>query len=238
MLQPKAVLQFAAIFVLAFLPLWGFASRLQSAYAPWFRALGNAWFSSQFWFWPDGRVVFMDNASPTLVSDINRVIPGELPEDFKRLRALEKRGERDTLLVLLNRTVPTVPGFTRTSSHMMGYAPTAVVVALAVATPIAWRRRAWLLASSLVLVHGLILIRLTVVILKNGFAAEKRFALFQPGKFWWDALNRADLVFADNPTIGYLLALVPWILSLLLVSVYPSIHARVFAKGRPRRARR
>ncbi len=237
MFHPKAVLQFAAVFVVAFLPLWGFASKAQTAYAPWFRGVGNACFASQFWFWSDGRVVFLDNSSDTLVSDINRVIPGELPEDFKKLRALEKRGERDTLLVLLNRTVPTVPGFTRTSSHMIGYAPTAVVIALALATPIAWRRRAWLLLVATVLVHGLIVLRLTVVILKNGFAAEKRFALFHPSEFWWDVLSRADLVLADNPTIAYLSAVFPWILALLVVSLYPLIHARVFAKRRTRRAK-
>ena len=238
MFQPKTVVRFAVFFVVAFLPLWGLASRAQSAYAPWFRGVATAFFSNQFWFWSDGRVFFLDNASPSLVSDINRVIPGELPEDFKKLRALKQLKERDTLLVLLNRSVPTVPGFTRTSSHLMGYAPTAMVVALALATPIAWGRRAWLLLVSALFVHVLILLRLTIVILKNGFAAEKRFALFHPSEFWWDLLTRADLVLADNPTIAYLLAIFPWILALLLVSVYPSFHARVFAKGRRRGAKR
>lgn len=47
-----------------------------------------------------------------------------------------------------------------TSSLLAGYGPAAMVVALIVATPIRWRRRLIALATGLILMHGLIILRM------------------------------------------------------------------------------
>jgi hypothetical protein len=72
----------------------------------------------------------------------------------------------------------------------------------------------------MLLVHAFILFRITIVVLKNGFAADKPYALFHPGPFWQDILRRADEVLADNPTFSYLVPVVIWLFILMGFQVW------------------
>lgn len=213
MFPPRAVAKFAviAIVVYAVLTLGWHQFGLAKAYRPWFRSCGNIAFA-QFWLWPQANVKFLDGAAPDLLDKVNGVLPGRLPAGF---RVPGAQGELDTLLILMNRNAPGTPGFFRTASRITGYAPTAVMLSLALATPILWRRRLWTLLWGMVLIHGFVVVRLTVILLHAGFAAPgKAYALFAPGPFMQDLLRRADVILADNPTFSYLVPVSFWILIL------------------------
>ena len=68
------------------------------------------------------------------------------------------------------REVP--PNGTARSSHYMGWAPTALVIALVVATPISWRRRAFALPWGVILASGFSLLMIAVWIYGWFYAQE------------------------------------------------------------------
>jgi hypothetical protein len=124
-------LRFALIFGLLIFPWTGW----NEAYGNYFRGLGQAAFSRD-----EGNriVLFAPNDGPansrglgTRISLANR---GHVDSSGK---ALLKSAQLDT--------------------RSIGWVPTALTVALIVATPISWRRRAWALAGGLILVHSFIL---------------------------------------------------------------------------------
>ncbi len=222
MFQPKLVARFALFVVVVYAVLTWLWPMFDRGYAAWFRSVGNVAFA-RLWCWPQARVDFLNLYSSDLVADINAVLPGKLPAGFEPQKAM---GVRDTLLVLTNNDVPAVPGMMRTSSRIMGYVPTAVLVALAVATPLSLRRRGWVLLWGLVLVHVFVIFRLTVLVVNNGFAAAKQYALFHPGPFWKDVLRRADEVLADNPTFSYVVPVFLWVLILFGLEMWKGRRER------------
>jgi len=136
-------------------------------------------------------------------------------------------GVRDTLLVFQNRTTPASPGFLRTSSRVVGYVPTAVLVSLVVATPVGWKRRGWLLLWGIALVEVFIVLRLTALMLHTGFAdADKAYALFRPGPFAADVIARCHTVLADNPTFAYVAPVFLWLIVLLGFEIWASLRHR------------
>lgn len=220
MLQPKAIVKFAilatAIYAaLTFTPrLW---PPLQQQYAGVFRFGGNAFFS-QFWLWPQGRVAFLDLHSDDLIGDINASFPGEMPDGFT---PPSPRAEQDTLLVLVNRRTPGSIGMLRTSSSLMGYVPVALLIALVSATPMRWSRRGWAVLWGLLLVQAFIAIRISALVLNQGFAvAEKPYALFQPGRFVKWMLASASEVLADNPSFAYVAPVCIWLIVLFSFAMF------------------
>lgn len=215
MFEPKRVAVFAFL-VLVFYTLltWPWPS-WESRYGSWFRAGGNAVFS-RFWFWPQGNVEFLNLRSPTLFDDIDAVTPGNLPKQFKPPQPDDVL--QDTLMVLMNNDVPGSIGVLRTSSRPIGFWPTAVFLSLLLATPIRWRRKLIALVVGLVLVQGFVAFRVTVLLLKGGFAdPAKKYALFQPSPFWRDVWRRAGEVFADNPTFAFVVPVFIWLTVVILV---------------------
>lgn len=214
MLQPKAVIRFVLLAIAIYSPL-AFPARLwpawEQTYASVFRLGGSAFFS-QFWVWPEASVRFLDLRSESLVADINNVMPGELPDGFRPPR---RTTDKDTLLLLMNRNTPGPIGMLRTGSHMMGYVPTSVLIALILATPFRWSRRGWALLWGMILVHAFIAVRLSAMLIHSGFGAPgKAYALFKPGLFWQGTLARIDEVLADNPTFAYVAPVCLWMLIL------------------------
>lgn len=234
MFPPKTVLKFGIIAAIVYsvLTLGWHSLNLKNAYAPWFRGFGNVAFS-QFWFWSQATVEFIDAEAPDLNERVNGVLPGRLPEGFQVPGA---QRDRDTLLVLMNRNAPGTPGFFRTASRITGYAPTAVMISIALATPIIWRRRLWTLGWGLVLIHAFILARLTIILLHAGFAVpDKAYALFRPGPFMRDVLKRADVVLADNPTFSYLVPVFFWVMILFGFQIKDTlVRRRNLEAGDPR----
>lgn len=225
MLRYSAILRFAFLVLAAYaaLTMFWMIPSIQDGYGRFFRSFGDAAFS-QFWFWPDARVRFLDAGSTTLTADINAVLPGKLPEGFK---PPGERGEKDTLMIFLNKNVPSKPGFFRTASRLIGFAPTAVLIALCVATPVPWRRRVGVLVVGLVFVHLFILLRMTILSLKNGFAdASKGFALFNPGPWMNDLLRRLDIILTDNPTFAYLASVFLWLMTLFFIEQWFALRKK------------
>ena len=221
MLEPRQILRFALFFVVSFGILMGARWWVAQPYADLFRWGGNLAFS-RFLFWGDARVRFLDLKAPDLHGRIEedlrwhvrRVmgVPGDpaavnLPSDF---RPPEARGVKDTLMLLWNRSTPSF-GVLRTSSRMMGYSPTIVIIALFLATPTSWRRRSWGLLWGLLLIHAFIFIRLSLTIALN-FAGAKSYALFHPGEFWMGVLTKVEEVVVHNPTSYLAVAVVTWFL--------------------------
>lgn len=217
MLEPKAVIRFSLIAVIVYGALtWTFPS-FERTYAAYFRSVGNAAFS-QFWFWSHAKVDFVDLQSETLLHEVNAKLPAKLPDHFKLPAA---SGVTDTLMILKNSQVPAFPGFVRTSSRIIGYTPMAVLIALIAATPLAIKKRFWLMFWGMIVLHGAVVIRLTVLLLDAGFAdPTKKYAIWRPGTFMADVVDRLRVVLADNPTFAYVVAVFVWIFVLFCVQAW------------------
>jgi len=208
MLPPKLIIRFAVLVVVYYSLLMIPWPGLERGYAGFFRSGGDALFS-HFWIRPQGQVHFLDLFSPTLFDDLDAVTPGNLPRGVK---LPEPEGVKDTLLVLMNRDTPGDFGVYSTSSRPIGYWPTALFISLMLATPLRWHRKLIGLVGGLIVVHAFVALRLTIIVLKNGFADPvKKYRLFTPSPFWQDMWRRLDEVFADNPTFAYVAPVFIWL---------------------------
>ena len=228
--EPKAIARFAILSMAVYALLTWMFPLCEREYAAWFRGTGNVALA-RLWFWPEGSVRFLDLHSSDPIGDISAHLPGKLPRGFK---PPEAEGVKDTLLLLQNRETPAHFGLLRTSSRIMGFTPTAVLLSLALATPIRWRRRFWVLLWGLVLVHVFIVARLTVLVVNNGFAADKPYALFHPGRFAIDLLHRLDEVMTDNPTFSYLVPVFLWLVVWMGLELWSSLGRNRPAADAPR----
>jgi len=205
---------------------------LQRGYAHAFRAFGNVVFA-RFWVWSDGSVRFLDLRSENLLSDLNAATPGNLPAGFRPQPATKVL---DTLMVLKNRRTPEQFGLVRTSARSLGYWTTALFLALALAWPMSWKRRGWVLLWGLFLIHLFIAFRLTLTLVETGFGADKPYALFDLSQFWRGVLLRTKEVAVHNPTLSFLIAGFIW-----LVVALPDVIRVLFPEdksGSPTNARR
>ena len=155
---------------------------LRAIYAAGYRAVGNALFGS---FGRDGAV---------------------------RFRPLTQgREQADTAIDLANRRRTQSTATMGHSARLIGYLPTAEVVALILATPIAWRRRWKALLWGLLLVHGLIALRVTILLL-YGFSSDQPCALYSPGPFWSDVLTKAYSLGAVWVSFTFVAPIFIWLL--------------------------
>ena len=193
----------------AYVPVWA------KGYGSYFRGFGDAAFS-QFWIWPRASIEFFDLNSPTLVADLRK---RGLPENFP---IREANGVKDTLVLCENSNESHRQlGQLRTSSKIVGYWPTAMVLALAVSTPWPWKRIRWVILWCLLSVHALIVARLTIFALKGSFAVPaKSIRIFTPSEFWSGLLLRLDEVVNDDPTFNFIAAFVLWIGVLVLLELW------------------
>jgi len=154
---------------------------------------------ARFWFWPDAGVRFLN---------LKSLVPGDLAPGTP---TIEATGTFDTLMELRNRGAPQI-GYLRTSSRYVGYGPAVVVIALVLATPIPWSRRWWALFWGMVWIHIFIVLRVTLTLTANGFAADKKYALFHPSPLWSDVLARVESLLSDDPTVSFVVPAVIWFL--------------------------
>ena len=201
--------------LLTFVPLLAGWHGPERAYAYVYRSYGNILFA-RFWIWPDAGVRFLDLES----LEAGDVAPGAAD--------IEATGDFDTLMELRLRRSPSsiAYGYLRTSCRLGAYWPTAMLIALVVATPVPWSRRGWALLWGVLLVHVFIALKLTLTLTANGFAAPgKRYALFEPSQFWREILVGVEGVVSDNPVFPFVVALFVW----LLVTLFGGMWV---AKGR------
>ena len=209
MRPPKRLGRFVLIFIAAYALLIVPWPGLERGYAAFFRGVGNTALSGSFWLWPRASVRFLDLHAPDPIGDLDRVTPGTLPPD---LQVPKFEGIKDTLMVLINRDVPATFGLVRTSSRYVAYGPTVMLIALILATPLAWRRKLWSLLFGLLLIHMFILMRVSLTALVNGFAADKVYAIVHPGAFWGGVLSKTETLFSDDPTVSYVVPVCVWFL--------------------------
>jgi hypothetical protein len=160
--------------------------------------MGNVAFA-RFGFWPDAKVSLLDP---------DNVKPGQLPPGIEAPPAV---GVRDTAMFLENRKVLGAGGFLRTSSLDIGYAPTAMFMALFLATPGVWRRREWEpMLLGLALVQVFVVFRLSLPLLQAFSNPIKQYAAVELGAFSTRVLNYAESVFHSDPTVSYVVPTFIW----------------------------
>lgn len=224
MWAPKKIIQFAVIFAVVYGGLMALRTPLGPAYSCLFHAGGNIAFS-RYLTSRDGSVRFIELNQPVL--DLRRDVDfntfGTLPDNKVILRP---KGVFDTLMLLRNRAQMGHFGMLRTSARMVGYTPTAVIVALFLATPAAWRRRLIGLGIGLVLVHGYIFVRLAIDLATGewGFGSAKPYALFKLSDFWSGVLTRVSEVVAENPTVYLGVCVFFWLLVSLLSGTFTAFR--------------
>lgn len=226
----KRIIQFGVVFAVVYGGLMVLRTPLADVYAGLFRAGGNIAFS-RYVFWKDGSVRFVDLQLPRsqLFSEVDRNTLGMLPVTTP---ILTPKGDFDTLMLLKNRTMGDF-GMLRTSSRMVGYTPTAVIFALFLATPTAWRRRLVGLLIGLLLVHGYIFIRLAIDLATGdwGFGSAKPYALFSLGDFWSGVLTRVSEVVAENPTVYLGVSVFLWLLVNILSGSFTAFRRTAEAEA-------
>lgn len=220
---PKLLIRFFFLAALFFAVLMAPWPGLQRGYAAVFRTGGDVLFSRTFWFWTQGRVRFLDLDAQDLVGQVNAVIPGQLPPGVQPPPAT---GVKDTLMVLMNTATPASTGQLRTSSRYIAYVPMAMVVALILATPLPGSRRFRALVWGLVGIHAFVAIRLSLTLSAKGFAAEKIYALFQPGPSMSGMLTRLETLLSDDPTVSFVVPVFLW----FVLAMRPWQHALVQGK--------
>lgn len=105
-------------------------------------------------------------------------------------------GKHDTLFIRKNR-VSAASAHGVCSSRHLGYKPTAVVVALILATPLPWSRKWRALLWGLVFVHAFVVLRVTILVLE-AFSRNDAVALFELG-----AAGRKALLFVKWVLVTY-----------------------------------
>ena len=220
----KRIIQFAVVFAVVYGGLMFLRTPLADAYAHMFRAGGNIAFS-RYVFWGDGSVRFVDLRLPRaqLFSEVDRNTYGMLPVTTP---LLTPQGAFDILMLLKNRSRMKDFGMLRTSSRMVGYTPTAVILALFLATPTAWRRRLVGLIIGLLLVHGYIFIRLSIDLATGewGFGSAKPYALFSLGDFSSGLLTRVSEVIAENPTVYLGVSVFIWLFVSIVIGSFTAFR--------------
>ncbi len=208
MLPPKKLGRFFFLSLAGYAVLMAPWPGLERGYAYVFRNMGNVVFA-RFWFWRDGSVSFLDLHSPDLKSDVRAVVAGRLPPGFT---PPPPEDVKDTLMVLINRRTQGSIGQLRTSSRYVGYEPIAVLIALVGATSLPWSRRGWALLWGMLLVHVFVALRVTLTLTVSGFAADKKYALFDPSAFWTSVLTRVESLVSDDPTVSFVVPVFIWFL--------------------------
>ena len=96
------------------------------------------------------------------------------------------------------------------SSWMVGYVPTAELVALVLATPISWSRKWRALCWGLILVNLFVLFRFWLVLL-FAYSQNVPYRQYVPGPFWAKVLAGSHEFFFVAPTCSFLVPVLIWI---------------------------
>ena len=169
---------------------------LQRAYGAFYRAGWNVLFTS---FGADGQAQFLPLRPP-------------------------QRGQ-DTTVILKNLRTRFLFRLT-TSNRYMAFAPTVLLLALILATPIPWSRRWRALLWGLLLVHGFIAARMTLILLE-AFTRGDNMALWEPGPFWRGVVTGLILTFACSVVVSFAVPVLIWILVMFCGGDWPVVGGLV-----------
>lgn len=196
------------------------------AYGRAFRSVSGALFKS---IGDDGFTRFCSARSPEA-----GCVPQDAMARVARLRGATD--EIDSLIVMGARKAPGHYGFIRTSSHIVGYYTTALLIVLFLSTPIPWRRRLILGAIGFLLVNLFIAVRIYVFLLA-GFSAPRggsgsEYAQFTFSKFVFDRLEELKHVLALQVTVSFVAAVFLWVAVLAVAGETRSMWSAMVG-GRP-----
>jgi hypothetical protein len=230
MLQPKQILRFAVLAIAFYLVTMWLRPYVEDPYARYFRGLCNAVFAGG-WLHADARACFLDLETPDLVGEVEAATGLPLRG---RYAPPEPTPHKDTLMLLIHRHVPVPFGQMKTSSRLVGYEPTAVILALLLATSYpTWTRRWVALGIGLILVHGFILLRLSFNLLVGGFAAGRPYSVFHPSEFWFGVLDRGDDILMQDPTASWTFPVFVWFVVVLLTGSLRAFRSGVETADTP-----
>jgi hypothetical protein len=118
----------------------------------------------------------------------------------------------DTQVTLVNIRTATRGGFL-INTRFMGYVPTVLTFSLIVATPVAWRRRAWSLLWGMLAVNVFVWARLALSVLHGfcGPSGERPLSLFSPGPILATVLEFVYFVFAVSSPGHVVVPLFLWV---------------------------
>jgi len=113
-------------------------------------------------------------------------------------------------ITLINR--PAGKGADETiDTRFRGYAPTAVLAALVLATPIPWRRRVRALFWGLLLVQGFVAVRVALTLI-GLFSNNDDLAIFHLSLFWKGAVNLSLAALVAAPPSVFVVPMLLWVL--------------------------
>lgn len=128
---------------------------------------------------------------------------------------LEPTGRLDTMLTLTNhdqlRREDGLFGVAWVSSRYSSYMAIAFVMALILSTPIPTRRQAWALLWGLLLIHGFVIFKLTILILCT-YKQHTDISPFVFSPFWANVLDILHTMIANNFNLSLLIPVPIWIL--------------------------
>ena len=108
----------------------------------------------------------------------------------------------------------------------LGYAPTACLIALVLATPIPWLRRLCAFVCGLILVNLFVISRLWLALLFS-YCRPTPCRLYDPAPFWAKLLTGCYEFFFNAPTCSFLIPAFIWVLVSLRREDFSRILARV-----------
>ena len=173
-------------FFVVLIPLYGVLAVpwpvVRSTYSAVYRGIGNTVFGS---FGGDGIVRFEPAGDPDAGMDT---------------------------LIRIRRRGSSVVGTTTHDSRLTGYLPTIEVVALILATPIAWKRRSKALLWGLLAVNLFVGSRVYVTLLR-WFTGDAPWCLYDPGPFGTAVIVEIFEFWVVSPTLTYVAPLFVWIIA-------------------------
>jgi len=119
--------------------------------------------------------------------------------------------EKDTRLTFRSTRVPGAAVPMDIDATYLGYRPVIFLVALTLATPVAWRRRWRALLWGLLRVHVFVAVRISLPIM-NVFSNGDALSVFAPGPFLKGVLGKLTLVFFRAPATTYTAPAFIWLL--------------------------
>lgn len=129
--------------------------------------------------------------------------------EFAPLNDRARTKEKDTLVTIQVRGVAT-RGNVEISSIRNGFLPTAELVALILATPIALRRRLWALFWGLILVNGFVAVRLAAMLVYY-FCYPWEVRLYDPGPLMAKVIVESHELLFRAPTCTFIVPVLIWI---------------------------
>jgi hypothetical protein len=174
--------RFAVIYILLIIPWPGW----NDLYGQYFRALGELAFTRE----SGDRVV--------------KFVAHDLQHGFSTLNSQMIVGNR----ALANSSGKGVGEVVDLDTRSIGWVPTALIIALVLATPVPWKRRAWSLLWGFLLVQVLILFTLQVRI----WVLSPRLSLATFSPFWTRVLDDLDYTLLVQLGASFSVPVLIWIL--------------------------